>query len=59
MHGMLLRLTATQAASEQPGYFPQGGTTGHRRKSETIYDLPQPSLPEWRGLHTPLHTHIH
>lgn len=52
----MLRLTATQTPSEQSEYFPQGGTTGDRRKSWKIYNLPQLSLPEWRGL--PTYTHL-
>lgn len=50
------RSTTTWPLSEPYGKFPQGGTTGYRRKSWKIHTVPQWSLPEWRGLHTPTHT---
>lgn len=37
---------------------PRGGATGDRRKSWKLHQLPQRSLPEQRGLHTPTHTPI-
>lgn len=51
------RSTTTQALAEPSGKFCQGGTTGNRRKSWKIHTVPPWSLPEWRGLHTPIRTH--